>query len=108
MWKHRSHVLAPLTSLTSINIPWEWGEEQSKAFKNAKQILSTDVLLAFPVFDKPFIIHTDASHRQLGAVISQDTHPIAFIVANLMMHKHAILLQNENFCPLLKPLKNSE
>jgi transposase InsO family protein len=78
MWKHRSHVLAPLTSLTSINIPWKWGEEQSKAFKNAKQILSTEVLLAFPVFDKPFTIHTDASHRQLGAVISQDDRPIAF------------------------------
>jgi hypothetical protein len=78
MWRHRSHVLAPLTSLTSVNIPWKWGEEQSKAFKKAKQILSKDVLLAFPVFDKPFIIHTDASHRQLGAVISQDNHPIAF------------------------------
>ncbi len=78
MWKHRSHVLAPLTSLTSINIPWKWGEEQSKAFKNAKQILSTEVLLASPVFDKPFTIHTDASHRQLGAVISQDDRPIAF------------------------------
>jgi hypothetical protein len=62
MWKHRSHVLAPLTRLTSINIPWKWGEEQSKAFKNAKQILSTEVLLAFPVFDKLFTIHTDASH----------------------------------------------
>jgi hypothetical protein len=62
MWRHHSHVLAPLTSLTSINIPWKGGEEQSKASKKAKQILSKDVLLAFPVFDKPFIIHTDASH----------------------------------------------
>jgi hypothetical protein len=78
MWRHRSHVLAPLTKLTSINIPWKWGEEQSKAFQEAKKILSKEVLLTFPVFDKPFTIHTDASHRQLGAVISQDNHPIAF------------------------------
>jgi hypothetical protein len=40
MWKQRSHVLAPLTSLTSANIPWKWAEEQSKAFAEAKKILS--------------------------------------------------------------------
>jgi hypothetical protein len=77
-WKHRSHALAPLTSLTSVNIPWQWGEEQSKAFLEAKKILSKEVLLAFPVFDEPFIMHVDASHRQLGAIVSHDNHPIAF------------------------------
>ena len=35
-------------------------------------------MLAFPDFSKPFVIHTDASHTQLGAVISQDNKPIAF------------------------------
>jgi hypothetical protein len=34
--------------------------------------------LAYPDFNKPFIIHTDASQKQLGAVISQDNRPIAF------------------------------
>jgi len=35
-------------------------------------------MLAYPDFSKPFVIHTDASHHQLGAVISQDEKPIAF------------------------------
>ena len=35
-------------------------------------------MLAYPDFSKPFVIHTDASHYQLGAVISQDDKPIAF------------------------------
>jgi hypothetical protein len=35
-------------------------------------------MLAFPNFSKPFDIHTDASHTQLGAVISQAGKPIAF------------------------------
>jgi len=35
-------------------------------------------MLAYPQFDQPFIIHTDASHTQLGAVISQNDKPIAF------------------------------
>ena len=35
-------------------------------------------MLAYPDFSKPFQIHTDASHYQLGAVISQNGKPIAF------------------------------
>jgi hypothetical protein len=58
MWRNRSHVLAPLTSLTSTNIPWKWGEEESKAFQEAKKILSKEVLLAFPTFDKTSIYNT--------------------------------------------------
>jgi len=40
--------------------------------------MSREVLLAYPQSDKPFMIHTDASHTQLDAVISQDDKPIAF------------------------------
>ena len=35
-------------------------------------------MLAYPDFSKPFQMHTDASHYQLGAVISQEGKPIAF------------------------------
>jgi hypothetical protein len=44
----------------------------------AKRIIAKETLLAYPNFNKPFTIHTDASHYQLGAVISQDGKPIAF------------------------------
>ena len=44
----------------------------------AKRIIAKETTLAYPDFDKPFVIHTDASHYQLGAVISQDNKPIAF------------------------------
>jgi RNase H-like domain found in reverse transcriptase len=78
MWIRRSHVLAPLASLTSTNAKWNWGEPQKKAFAMAKRIITREVLLVYPDFSKPFQIHTDASHYQLGAVISQDGKPIAF------------------------------
>ena len=35
-------------------------------------------MLAFPNVNLKFVIHTDASDRQLGAVISQNGKPIAF------------------------------
>jgi RNase H-like domain found in reverse transcriptase len=41
------------------------------------------VLLAYSNFSKEFVIYTDASSTQLGAVISQDDKPIAFYSCKL-------------------------
>ena len=78
MWIRRSELLAPLTKLCSKNAKWEWTNAQQTAFNNIKKVISRETLLAYPNFDKPFDIHTDASKTQLGAVISQDKQPIAF------------------------------
>ena len=78
MWIQRSDVLAPLSRLTSKTTAWKWTDVEQKAFDTMKRIISRETLLAYPDFTKPFIIHTDASHKQLGAVISQDNKPIAF------------------------------
>jgi RNase H-like domain found in reverse transcriptase len=43
-----------------------------------KNIIAKETLLAYSNFNKPFDIHTDASHTQLGAVVSQENKPIAF------------------------------
>ena len=43
-----------------------------------KKIISRETLLAYPNFNEEFHIQTDASHTQLGAVISQNKKPIAF------------------------------
>ena len=40
--------------------------------------MARETLLAFPDFNKPFEIHTDASKLQLGGIISQEGKPIAF------------------------------
>ena len=71
-------MLAPLASLTSTKAKWSWGQQQEIAFQMAKKIIAKEVMLAYPDFSLPFEIHTDASHYQLGAVISQQGRPIAF------------------------------
>jgi len=48
-----------------------------------KKIMAKEALLAYPDFSKPFVIHTDASHYQLGGVVSQDGKPIAFFSRKL-------------------------
>jgi len=78
MWVRRSHVLAPLAALTSKTTEWKREPQHQKAFAMAKRIIAKETLLAYPNFNKPFQIYTDASHYQLGAVASQKGKPIAF------------------------------
>jgi len=78
MWLRRSHVLAPLTALTSVKTKWKWTDEHQKAFDTMKRIMARETILAYPDFNKVFEIHTDASKTQLGACISQEGRPIAF------------------------------
>src|SRR5210317_352670 len=78
MWPKRSEILAPLTELCSKTTKFQWTERQQKSFDEIKEMVRESTQLAYPDFTKPFIIHTDASDRQLGAVISQDKKPIAF------------------------------
>jgi RNase H-like domain found in reverse transcriptase len=51
--------LAPLTTLTAKKIPWKWGKEQQEAFEEIKKIISKNMMLAFPRFDKPFHVYKD-------------------------------------------------
>ena len=48
-----------------------------------KKIIAKQILLAYPDFNQPFHVHTDASKSQLGAVISQNGKPIAFYSCKL-------------------------
>lgn len=60
---------------------------QKKSFELSKEILSSNDVLEFPDFKKPFIITTDASDKALGAVLSQKfeegERPITFISRTL-------------------------
>lgn len=77
----------PITDLLKKDVPYVWGPEQEKAFKELKQALLNPPVLAYPVFDKPFFIATDASDTALGAVLMQEEagkfHPIFYASRSL-------------------------
>jgi RNase H-like domain found in reverse transcriptase len=50
----------------------------NKHLTKSKRLLKLRLLLAYPDFDKPCHMYTDASVHQLGAVIIQNNMPIAF------------------------------
>ena len=62
---------------------WHWDDIHQQAFESIKAMIARDIVLAYPDFTKKFVIYTDASQRQLGAVITQDNRPIAFFSRKL-------------------------
>ena len=55
-----------------------------KAFDKFKKVIEIELPLAYPDFNKPFHICTDASDYQLDAVILQDEISIAFSLRKLI------------------------
>ena len=62
--------LAPLYKLLQKNQKWRWNTEQEKAYKEAKQLLTTSKILMHFDSDKPLILACDASPYGIGAVLS--------------------------------------
>jgi hypothetical protein len=84
MIPHRSHLLTPIIELTKTNTKFHWLPSCQQSFDKVKQLLAKCVSLVYPNFSLPFDVYTNASKFQLGAVISQQTKPIAFYSCKLM------------------------
>lgn len=54
LWRPRSHLIAPLSSLTSNSVKFKWTEEHQKAFEEIKIHIAKASLMAFPDYTKPF------------------------------------------------------
>ncbi len=99
LWARRRDMLTPLTSLvgecsqTNISkakgtkrVPWHWDEVHQRAFDHVKATIAKDVVFAYLDYFKVFEIYTDASSKQLGAVITQDNSQSCSLVGSSPMH----------------------
>jgi hypothetical protein len=104
LWARWSDMLAPFTSLVgeygqtkttkakgTKKVPWHWDEVHQRAFNHVKAT-AKDIVLAYQDYSKVFEIYTDASSKQLGAVITQDNRPIVIFSQKLSdtQPKHSI------------------
>ena len=57
---------------------FRWNSQAEEAFSKLKSAITSAPVLALPNFQQSFILETDASGVGIGAVLSQNGHPIAY------------------------------
>ena len=70
-----SNITKPMYELTQIEngkyVLFVWSEKRQKAFEEIKKRMMMASIVAYPDFEKPFILYTDASGEGIGAVLHQ-------------------------------------
>ena len=56
IWPQRSHIMAPLTALTSVNVAWKWTPDHQKAFDEMKRVYTGEAFLAYHISMKSWSI----------------------------------------------------
>ena len=72
-----------LNEKTSDKVKFIWSEDMQTAFEELKVMLTSAPILAYPDYEKPFVVCTDESSEAVGAVLSQAdengrNHPIHY------------------------------
>lgn len=78
--KNYARIAEPLSDLLrNGGKDFKWAAQQEEAFERLKAIMTSEQVLAIVDPSKPFTLHTDASDTCVGAVLSQEGRPNAFL-----------------------------
>ncbi|KAK1679066.1 hypothetical protein QYE76_039914 [Lolium multiflorum] len=77
--RHYAVISRPLTALLKKGVLFIWTEVEETAFLALKTAMITAPVLAVPDFKLQFVVDTDACDVGIGAVLSQQGHPVAYV-----------------------------
>jgi hypothetical protein len=90
----------PLTNLL-LHKTFSWPESTQHAFNNLKKSMTTTIVLAFPNFSKEFVVEADACEIGIGAVLSQECHPLAYFSKGLSVNNKKLSTYEKEFLAVL-------
>eukprot|EP00253_Pinus_taeda_P009489 PITA_09489 len=93
----------PLTDLTKRGA-FAWKNGAQTSFDHLKEVMSNCPVLALPDFSQPFTMECDASGEGVGAVLSQDGHPIAFESRKLLPHERSYSIYDKEMLAIMHAL----
>ncbi|KAH9770474.1 hypothetical protein KPL71_012393 [Citrus sinensis] len=102
--KNYGTIAAPLTQLLKKG-QFNWGENAEEAFEALKTAMTTTPVLAIPNFNEIFVIETDASDAGIGAVLSQQGRPIAFLSRALGPQKRAWPIYSKEMLAIIEAVR---
>lgn len=90
-------IAKPLTMLLKI----EWSFEAQTAFLQLKKAMASTPMLSLPNFEKPFCVETDACDSGVGAVLTQEGHPIAYYSKALWVKNQKLSIYEKEFLAIM-------
>ncbi len=118
LWARWSKILVPLTSLVgecgqtkvtkakgTKKVLRHWDKVHQRAFNHVKTTTTKEVVMVYLDYSKVFEINTDASSKQLGAVITQDNKPIVFFSQKLSLAQHKYSVTKIELLAIVETLK---
>jgi hypothetical protein len=76
--EHYARVALPLTALLKKGVPFHFGPAAQAAFAELKARLASAPVLAIADPSKPYQVVADASKYDIGGILLQDGHPVAY------------------------------
>ncbi|KAE8696106.1 hypothetical protein F3Y22_tig00110676pilonHSYRG00061 [Hibiscus syriacus] len=98
--KNYGTISKPLTQLLKKD-NFKWNSEALHAFEDLKQAMCVAPVLALPDFTKQFYLETDASSGGIGAVLTQEGRPIAYLSKALSPRHAALSIYEREYLAIL-------
>lgn len=102
--KHYNMLAKPLTVLLQKK-NFQWSAEAQDAFDRLKRAMSQTPMLALPDFKQPFSIEIGACDTRIGAVLTQNGHPVAYYIKALSSINQKLPIYENEFLAIMMAIE---